>query len=101
MARRYDLHSILKEILGLESVYFQPPTNVVLEYPAIVYERARMDVGFADNLPYRHKRRYKLTLIDRDPDSVLVGKVASLPLCSHDAFYTAENLNHDVFTIYF
>jgi hypothetical protein len=101
MAQRSALQSLLQEILGLDNVYFQPPTNIKLQYPCIVYERARMDVGFADNAPYRHTKRYKVTVIDRDPDSTLVDAVSALPLCSHDTFYTADNLNHDVFTLYF
>ena len=101
MAQRLDLQALLRDILGTDFVYFQPPTNVQLQYPCIIYERARMDIVHADNVPYRHTRRYKVTVIDRDPDSALVGSVAALPLCSHDAFYTADNLNHDVFTLYF
>lgn len=101
MAQRLDLHALLKDILGLDYVYFQPPASITLNYPCIVYERARMDVKHADNQPYAKTRRYKVKLIDRNPDSALVDKISALPLCSHDAFYTADNLNHDVFTLYF
>jgi hypothetical protein len=101
MAPRLDLQAQLRNILGLDNVYFQPPANVQLNYPCIIYERARMDFKHADNTPYALMRRYKVTVIDRDPDSDLVDKIAALPLCSHDAFYTADNLNHDVFTLYF
>lgn len=101
MAQRLQLQSIFREILGLDHVYFQPPTNIKLQYPCIVYERARMDVKFADNNPYRHTKRYTVTVIHQDPDNAIVDKVASLPLCSHDAFFTSDNLNHDVFTLYF
>lgn len=101
MAPRLELQALLKDVLEADFVYFQPPTNVKLQYPCIIYERARMDMAYADNSPYRHTKRYKVTVIDRNPDSTLVDKIAALPLCSHDAFYTADNLNHDVFTLYF
>jgi hypothetical protein len=101
MAQRLELQALLKKILGSDSVYFQPPTNVRLEYPCIVYERSQTNVDFADNKPYRHKKRYTLTLIDRNPDTPFVDSISALPLCIHDRFFTADNLNHDVFTLYF
>lgn len=101
MAQRLDLHAIFRAVLGEDHVYFQPPANVSLQYPCIVYERARMSVDYADNSPYRHAKRYKVTLITSNPDSELLDKIAMLPQSSHDAFYTEDSLNHDVFTIYF
>ena len=41
--RRLQLHEILVGILGNENVYFQPPANLVMQYPCIRYER--MSVG--------------------------------------------------------
>ena len=101
MAQRLELQQLLIDILGLDQVYFQPPPNIQLLYPCIVYERARMRFNYADNFSYKKVKRYKVTVIDRDPDNQTVDKLAELPLCSHDAFYTADNLNHDVFTLYF
>jgi hypothetical protein len=40
-------------------------------------------------------------VIDRNPDSELPDKVIELPLCKFDRFYTADNLNHTVFTLFF
>lgn len=100
MARpRIELQGILKDIVP--NVYFQPPNNTKMSYPCIVYVRDNMDVSYADNGPYRHAIRYEVTVIDRDPDSSLVDKVRLLPLSSHNRFFTADNLNHDVFTLYF
>lgn len=99
MARRPELQAIFKQIV--DNVYFQPPTNVQLIYPCIIYERARMDIKYADDYPYKHTKRYKVTVISRNPDDSLVDEVATLPMCSHDSFFTSDNLNHDIFTIYF
>ena len=38
---------------------------------------------------------------DSDPDSSLVGKVASMPTSRFNRHYTKDNLNHDVFEIFF
>ena len=99
MAPRTSLQQILESICG--NVYFQPPSNVQMEYPAIVYQRGRSDYDFADNGPYRFMNQYDLTLITRDPDEVIFESINALELCRHDRFYVADNLNHDVFTIYF
>lgn len=101
MAQRLDLHSILLGLLGSPNVYFQPPPSYKLEYPCIIYKRDRIDIAHADNKPYKNKRRYQLTVIDANPDSDIPEKVAALPMCSYDRFYTADNLNHDVYNLFF
>lgn len=72
-----------------------------MQYPCIIYKRDDVDTTFADNKPYRHTKRYLVTVIDRDPDSRIPEKVADLPLCTFDRFYVADNLNHDVFNLFF
>jgi hypothetical protein len=101
MAQRTSLQSSLEALLGSEHVYFQPPTNVKMEYPCIVYKRDTADTKFADNDPYRYTKRYQVTVIDRNPDSEIPDRIAALPMCVHNRFYTANNLNHDVFVLYF
>lgn len=101
MAQRLDLHEILKEILGSENVYFQPPPTVSMDYPCIVYRRDYEKVEHADDSPYFRKKRYMITVIDKNPDSEIPDKIASLPTCSFDRFYTADNLNHDVYKLFF
>lgn len=73
----------------------------MLKYPCIIYVRDTVDVSYADNSRYRDSKRYTVTVIDRNPDSPLPDKVGELPLCSHNRFFTADDLNHDVFTLYF
>lgn len=99
MGRRLDLQKILEDIT--DNVYFQPPTNVALSYPCIIYKRDFANTQFADNVPYAHKPRYMVTVIDRDPDSVIPSKVAALPMSVFNRFYTVDNLNHDVYNVYF
>lgn len=101
MGQRSELQDILKTILQSDEVYFQPPPSVRMNYPCIVYKRDFELIRYADDKPYWHKKRYQVTVIDRDPDSVIPNKVAELPLCSFDRFYTADNLNHDVFKLFF
>jgi hypothetical protein len=72
-----------------------------MSYPCIVYERAKADTTFAGNATYLFNKRYTVTVIDTNPDSGIVDAVAKLPMCTHSTFFVADNLNHDVFDIYF
>jgi hypothetical protein len=99
MARRLMLHQLLESIV--DNVYFQPPPNVQLQYPCIIYSRDYADTKFADDIPYSYTQRYMVMVIDRDPDSDIPAKVASLPKTVYTRFFTADNLNHDVFSLYF
>ena len=101
MAQRASLHSILKAILGSDNVYFQPPPNVKMAYPAIVYRRDYASTQFATNRPYTHTLRYQVTVIDQNPDNGIRDKIAALPMCVFDRFYAADNLNHDVYKLFF
>ena len=107
MGRRIDLQMKLAELmapyaqLGLSCVYYQPPASVKLVYPCIIYTLDKIDTRHADNNPYIQKERYSLTVIDRDPDSEVMELVKKLPMCTFDRHYTADNLHHFVFTIYY
>ena len=101
MATRLDLQAVFENILGSRNVYFQPPQSVKMQYPAIVYSRKDFDVKHANNTIYSRHMSYEVILIDRNPDSVYVDKILSLRYCNFDRHYEADNLNHDVFTLYF
>ncbi len=101
MGQRLSLHQILVALLETNNVYFQPPSTVKMKYPCIVYRRNKIDEKRANNRLYLHKHGYQIMVIDENPDSTIPDKVLSLPLCSFDRHYTADNLNHDVFNIYY
>ena len=53
MRSQQDLHVVLcDDILGSPNVYFQPPANVLMNYPAIVYALKGIDTVRADNRVY-------------------------------------------------
>lgn len=100
-AQRLDLQTVLERLLGSKNVYFQPPENLKMQYDCIRYERSRILPKFANNKPYILQNCYQVTAIYRNPDSDLPEKIAMLPMCSHERHYTADNLNHDVFVLYY
>jgi hypothetical protein len=101
MDRRQTLQTMLEQVLGSTNVYYQPPPNIQMKYPAILYERDAATTQFANNVPYVYRKRYQLTVIDRNPDSPIPDRVAGLPMTTHERWFAANGLNHDVFTLYF
>lgn len=101
MPSRLDLQSEFEKILGSRNVYFQPPASVQMKYPAIVYSRKDFDSTFANNRVYLQKPCYEVILIDKNPDSAFVEQISQLQYCSFDRHYEKDNLNHDVFTLYY
>ena len=99
MAPRLNLHELLESFT--ENVYFQPPENIKMVYPAIVYSRTGRRADYADNSPYRSTKQYLVTAITRDPDSDIPDKMDGLPLCTFERFFAADNLNHYVYTLFF
>lgn len=102
MARpRVELQTIFEKVLGSRNAYFQPPANIRMSYPAIAYELDDMPPNHADNQVYLQYNRYKVTVIDPDPDSAIPVQISKLPMCRFSTQYTSDNLNHTVFELYF
>ena len=101
MATRIDLQNVLEELLGSRNVYYQPPESLKMSYPAIVYSRKAIDNSYANNSVYKQNYAYEITVIDKNPDSEIVNKVSKLPTCRFDRHFKSDNLNHDVFTLYY
>ena len=101
MATRLELQSKLEELLGSKNVYYQPPESMKLEYPAIVYHKAKTEFKRANNGQYLRYNSYTITVIDRKPDNEVIDKLLELPLCSYDRNFKTNNLEHDVLTIYY
>ena len=101
MGTRLELQAKLEAVLGSDAVYFQPPPSIRMVYPCIVYELARISTSFADNNSYGLERQYQLTIITNNPDSDLPMQVAGLSRCRHDRHFVTENLNHDIFSMYY
>ncbi|QBZ73575.1 tail terminator [Streptomyces phage RosaAsantewaa] len=101
MAPRLELHDKLKATLGSDFVYFQPPSNLTIQYPCIVYAHDNAMTEFAGNLPYSRAKRYQVTHISRNPDTEIPDKLGLYPLSNLNRVFIADNLHHYVFNIYF
>ena len=95
------LQSKLVELLGSNHVYYQPPESLKMEYPAIKYSKLNIKSTFANNAAYSFSDCYELIVIDKKPDNPVIKELLRLPYCSYNRHYIADNLNHDVLTLYY
>lgn len=101
MGTRLQLQAEFERILGTRNVYFQPPSSLVMKYPAIVYHIAKMDAQYANNKKYARLARYQVTTIQADPDGILLMDIFNMPKCTHVRHFAVDGLNHDIFDLYY
>ena len=101
MGSRLELQFKLEELLGVKHVYFQPPPNFNMEYPAIRYSKSKIDTKKANDATYSKFTRYELVVISKKTDDPVIDQLLDLPYCSYNRPYKADNLYHDALTLYF
>ena len=101
MGTREDLQTLLVSLFDSEHVYFQPPSGFKMEYPAIKYSVSNRDSDYANDKKYRNKVSYEIIVIDRKADNPVIEKILDLPYSSWNRGYKADNLYHDVITLYY
>ena len=101
MADRLELQSVLEELLESRNVYYQPPESIKMQYDAIRYSKKNIRSTYANDGKYSMTDCYELIVISRRPDHPVIKKLLALPYCSYDRSYVANNLYHDVLTIYY
>ena len=107
MASRLKLHDEFIDILGTRNeehsrVYFQPPESKKMTYPCIRYKKSAPFFKTANNKNYSMINKYECVVIDWDPDSKIPDEIVEhFSMCSLGNPYTADNLNHFPFTLYY
>lgn len=98
---RLNLQSKLEELLGSKHVYYNPPENLKMEYPAIRYSKNDIEDTYASNIKYISRDVYDLIVIDKKPDNPVIKKLLELPYSEFDRHYVADGLNHDIIRIFY
>ena len=98
---RLNLHDELKAVLGSSNVYFQPPPTLTMKYPCIIYKIDDMDGVHANDRRYLSNKRYLVTIVDKNPETLLLDKLLELPYCSFENHFVFDNLNHYVCLLYY
>lgn len=98
---RLTLQTKLEDLLGSNHVYYQPPEDLKMEYPAIRYSKSDEEDIYANNIKYLSMSVYDLVVIDKKPDNPVIKKLLELPYSEFDRHYVADGLNHDIIRIFY
>lgn len=98
---RLNLQAKLEELLDSKHVYYNPPENLKMEYPAIRYSKNDIEDTYASNIKYISRDVYDLVVIDKKPDNPVIKKLLELPYSEFDRHYVADGLNHDIIRIFY
>ena len=96
-----SLQEKLEKLFECRHVYFQPPENLTMEYPAIRYSLSDIDSKYANNKMYAGMKCYDIVVIDKEPDNPIIEKLLELPYASFNRHYVSDNLNHDIIKLYY
>ena len=99
--KRLELHALLVRLLGSSNVYHQPPENLALRFPAIIYERVDYAVEYADDRPYHSVRQWQVSVVSQEPTHPVVDKFMELLTAVFKTRYVVSGMQHDVVTIYY
>lgn len=95
-----DLLHLLRQAVQHNQVYFQPPENLKIEYPAVVFHLSKIEIDHASDTPYKGAKEYSVTLITKDPEPDVIDEILKIPYSSLDTTYISDGMNHFVFTVY-
>lgn len=105
---RLPLHRKLVSIMAgykssgdkTDAVYYNPPANVSLTYPCIIYSRRNDTQQFADNIRYFRRASYEIKVLDKNPDSLIVDEILEkLPLAVRQTNFVSDNIYHFILNI--
>ena len=100
MARpRVELQELLKEYC--DTVYFQPPSSIRINYPCIVYNRSTDYINRANDKLYMKEKLYRVTVMDKNPDSDIADRLQELPWAVIISRDVIDNIYHTTLNIYY
>lgn len=101
MLKRVDIQEKFKFLLGSNNVYYQPPANLKMKYPAIVYSLDGLDVKRFDNIRLINKNCFSVTHIYRNESENLVeAMLKNFEYISFDNRSIVDGIYNDHYTIY-
>ena len=101
MRTRIDFHKMLINETSCDHIYYQPPENLKLVYPCIIYSEEADRPDYADNVIYNNKVRYSVTYISKSADDTTKDLIHKIMYCAFDRSYKSDNLYHTTYTIYY
>lgn len=95
--------------IGINHVYFEPPADIVMEYPCLRIKRATISTRSADNRIYKKDDAFDLIWISRLPDDEMSHTLldgsdevdAPFVKIRHIRHYVADGMHHDQYKLYY
>nr|DAR66440.1 MAG TPA: tail completion protein [Caudoviricetes sp.] len=83
------------------NVYFTPPEDIRLKYPACIVTREDLDIHRANNNPYMISVGYKLVYVSKsESDDVIIKVLNNFKYSDFRTEYKVDGLYHKVFIVY-
>lgn len=99
-SNRLKLHNELLEFS--DNVYFQPPSNIKLKYPCIIYNKTPSIKEYGNDHQYIKTQGYQITVADADPDSLIADNLEErFMYCAISQYFVNDNLNHVTLNLYY
>lgn len=97
------LSNVLKEVNDkyAKNCYYEPPSNIKIKYPCIIYHLSNDQNRFADNIIHKRYKRYTVTIIDTNPDSKIPDKLQEIPYCSLDRVFSSSGLTNFIYNLFY
>ena len=101
MDDRLILHAQLETTLPTFKLYFAPlPSNLILEYPCIVYKHTNLDPIYANNGIYETGTTFEVVMMRNDDFNTEITKqMLTIPGSRYIRGYTVDSIRHDVYEI--
>lgn len=91
-------YSVLKEIVG-DNIYFNPPSNLKIQYPCCVCSINDILNKNADDEVYNQNVRYDCTLITKNVNDPLLKELSKINTFRYSRHYVVDGLHHYAFLI--
>jgi len=104
--QRGKVQQLLSDIPGIKKAYYEPPSDIMLDYPCIIYQFDRYEgVMYSANDVYAAWPSFTITIIDFDPESNIPFEFVELKKkncnISLDRTFSADGLYHWIFKLIF
>ena len=100
MSKRLELDAELKAFT--DNLYYQPPSNIKLKYPCIIYNKNGIRTTYADDQIYKRHQQWQLMVIGTHPDDETAEQIMEhFEYCSINQYYTVDNLRHVTLTLFY
>ena len=97
-----ELQLELETLIGNRNVYYQPPSNIKMQYPCIRYTWIKIKPDYANNFIYNYLKAYEVTVVDTKKNSDIPEKLLlHFPYISLNKIYSSDGLWHFTFTLYY